>query len=95
MVVDINEIERCLRYFKAINAENLEDIVWMRGEEKLTPDPEVLEEYRFTGLSNRDFPSVSGWLPDGIGIMVTAMTLTKAPNGKLQPRTEAGESLPE
>lgn len=39
MVVDINEIERCLRYFKAINAENLEDIVWMRGEEKLTPEP--------------------------------------------------------
>jgi len=82
MVVDINEIERCLRYFKAINAEVLEDIVWMRGNEKLTPDHEVLEEYRFIGLSNRDFPSVAGWLPDDIGIRVTAMTLTKAHNVK-------------
>lgn len=80
MVVDINEIERCLRYFKAINAEDLEDIIWMRGNEKLTPDPDVLDEYRFIGLSNRDFPGVAGWFPDDIGIRVATMRLTKAPN---------------
>lgn len=80
MVVDINEIERCLRYFKEINAENLEDIVWMRGDDRLTPAPEVLEEYRFIGLSNRDSPSVAGWLPDDIGVRVSTITLTKAPN---------------
>ena len=80
MVVDVDEIERCLRYFKAINAANLNEIIWVRGNEKLTPDAEVLEEYRFLGLSNRDFPSVAGWLPDDIGIRVTAMTFTKAPN---------------
>jgi hypothetical protein len=73
MIVDINEIERCLRYFKAINNAALEDIVWMRGDERLTPEPGAIEEYAFVGLSNRDFPAVAGWLPDDIGIRVTTM----------------------
>jgi hypothetical protein len=77
MIVDIVEIERVLRYFKAINQENLEDIVWMRGSESLIPSAGQLEEFNFLGLSNRDFPSVIGWMPDDIGIRITAMTLTK------------------
>ena len=78
MVVDINEIERCLRYFKAINASELDAIVWLRGDEKLTPTPEDIAEYRFIGLSNKDFPSVMGWMPEGVGIRVTTMAFSKA-----------------
>ncbi len=80
MVVDIKEIERCLRYFKAINAAPLGEIVWMRGDERLTPPAEQLDEFRFIGLSNRDFPSVVGWMPDDVGIRVTLMTFTETPN---------------
>jgi hypothetical protein len=76
MIVDINEIEKCLRYFKAINSADIDDIVWMRGEERMLPDTEVLNEYKYTGLSNRDFPSICGWFPDDIGIRVTVMKIS-------------------
>ncbi len=76
MIVDINEIERCLRYFKSINDENFDDIVWMRGDERLLPGDELLKEYQYLGLSNRDFPSIAGWLPGDIGIRVSVLTLT-------------------
>jgi hypothetical protein len=77
--VDILELERCLRYFKQINNTPLEEIVWMRGEELLTPEPGALEEFAFIGLSNRDFPSIAGWLPPDIGIKVTTLTISKPP----------------
>lgn len=82
MIVDINELERCLRYFKAINDAPLEDIVWMRGDEMLTPSEDDLDNYAFIGLSNRDFPAVAGWLPEDIGVRVTSLVLTKAPNAE-------------
>ena len=77
MIVDILEIERVLRYFKTINKADLDDIVWMRGEERMTPSAEQLEGFKYIGLSNRDFPSVIGWMPDDIGIRVTTMTFRK------------------
>lgn len=83
VIVDVNEIERCLRYFKAINNADLEDIVWMRGNEQLHADPAALEEFSFTGLSNRDFPAVVGWLPEGVGIRVVGLAITKAPNAEV------------
>jgi len=78
VIVDIKEIERVLRYFKTINNAELGDIVWMRGDERLTPTPEQIEDYNFMGLSNRDFPAVIGWMPDDIGPRVTTMTFTRA-----------------
>ena len=81
MIVDINEIERCLRYFNKINEATLTEIIWMRGKEPLTPEPFQLEEYQFMGLNNQSFPEVIGWMPDDIGIRVSTMVITKAPNG--------------
>jgi hypothetical protein len=77
LVVDVNEVERCLRYFKAINETDIDNIVWKRGDKALPVDPVAIPEFRFIGLSNRDFPSVMGWMPDGIGIRVTTMTFSK------------------
>lgn len=74
-VVDITEIERCLRYFKLINNTELDDIVWMRGDDVLVPTPEEQKEFLSIGLSNRDFPSVMGWMPDDIGIQITKIEL--------------------
>lgn len=76
MIVDVNEIERCLRFFKSINEADLDKIVWVRGDEQLLPDPEQLEEYKFIGLSNRDFPAVMGWLPDDVGIRISTIVLS-------------------
>lgn len=76
MIVDINEIERCLRYFNEINEANLEDIIWMRGDETLQVLPEQLKAFKFMGLSNRDFPSVAGWMPDDAGIRVAKIEMT-------------------
>ncbi len=92
MVVDINEIERCLRYFKAINDANLDDIVWMRGEDTLRPTPEQLQEFALIGLSNRDFPSVVGWIPEGVGVRVSTLVITAAPNAIGQGSAACGAS---
>lgn len=77
MVVDINEIERCLRFFKEINEANIEEIVWKRGDETLQVEPEELEDFKYMGLSNRDFPSIAGWLPDDVGIRAIVLKMTK------------------
>jgi hypothetical protein len=74
MKVDVNELERCLRYLKEINNAALEDIVWMRGDTPLSVDPDALWSFSFVGLSNRDFPSYVGWMPDGVGIRIVTMT---------------------
>lgn len=76
MIVDINEIERCLRFFQFINEANIEDIIWMRGDETLQVSPERLKAFKFMGLSNRDFPSVTGWMPDDVGIRVATIEMT-------------------
>jgi hypothetical protein len=79
MIVDINEIERVLRYFKEINNTPLSDIVWMKGDVELYVNPEEIKEYEYTGLSNRDFPSVVGWMPNDIGIRVSTITFKSIP----------------
>ena len=77
MIVNVDEIERCLRYFKEINNADLDEIVWMRHGDQIVPDPALIKEFRFIGLSNRDFPSVAGWMPDDVGIRVSVMSFTK------------------
>lgn len=66
MIVDIAEIERYLQFFRVINAADIEQIVWVRGDEVLTPDPVAIEDHKFSGLSNRDFPRAVGGIPDDL-----------------------------
>lgn len=75
-VIKVEDVERVLRFFKEINTTPLEDIVWTRGGVELEVTQEQLDEYNFTGLSNRDFPSVMGWLPEDVGIQVATLVLT-------------------
>lgn len=75
MIVDINKIEECLRYFKSINETPIEDIIWVKGDETIYADKEALEEFQFIGLSNKDFPSVMDWLPDDVGIKISSLLL--------------------
>lgn len=78
MKVDIREIERCLRYFKTINNTDFHKLSWFDGDKPLTVTKEQADEFNYMGLSNRDFPSVIGWMPDDVGIRVTTMTMTRA-----------------
>jgi hypothetical protein len=77
MDVDIKELEECMRFLQKINKSNIYDIVWRRGSEVLKPTKEQLDGFSFMGLSNKDFPSVMGWMPDGLGIRVSTITLSK------------------
>lgn len=77
MIVDITEIERCLKYFKQVNDCPFEDIIWVKDGVPLLVDPETSEDFKFIGLSNRDFPSICGWMPDDVGIRVSSFTFTK------------------
>jgi hypothetical protein len=77
MIVDIDEVEKCFRYFKEINSSNIEDIVWTKGNEVLNVSTTDLENFSFIGLSNRDFPAVMGWLPEDADIRIELLSFVK------------------
>lgn len=77
MKVDLEELERCMRYFESINSVDLSTIEWTQGDVTITPSQEDLEEFSFIGFSNKEFPSYMGWMPDDIGIKFTSILLTK------------------
>ena len=64
LVVDVGELEECLRFLKKINSAELRDIIWMRGDQQLIPDPQDIEQYKFYGLSNRYYPESAGWIQE-------------------------------
>lgn len=84
MIVDINEIERVLRYFKEINDTPLSEIKWTNGDNLLYTSNDAIVEFQYMGLSNKDFPSVMGWMPDGIGIRVSTVTIGSYDEADLQ-----------
>ena len=53
--VDLNELERALSYLKTINHHELKNIEWWRGDFEIKPSDKLIEDFRFTGLSNVDF----------------------------------------
>jgi len=53
--VDLNELERTLSYLKTINRHELKNIEWRRGDFEIKPSDALIEDFRFTGLSNVDF----------------------------------------
>jgi predicted negative regulator of RcsB-dependent stress response len=57
--VDLNELERALNYLKTINQHELKNIEWWRGDVEVKPSDKLIEEFRFTGLSNVDFAEVN------------------------------------
>jgi hypothetical protein len=53
--VDLDELERTLNYLKIINHHELKNIEWRRGDVEIKPSDKLVEDFRFTGLSNVDF----------------------------------------
>lgn len=60
MIVQVDEIERVNLYLESINNAELEEIVWMRGYEKINVTNEQINQYKYTGLRNSDFPFIVG-----------------------------------
>ncbi len=73
LYIDVEEVGRCLCFFQKINRADLEDIAWMRDGKELVVDKKLTEQFALIGLSNRDFPSFAGWLPEGLGLEISVM----------------------
>lgn len=56
MIVNLEEFDSMMRYRRIINQTDLDDIQWMRNGEEIKVTPDILEEWKFIGLSNVDFP---------------------------------------
>lgn len=55
MRIDLEEIDQILARLKQINDVELEDLEVYENGERLEISHKSCEEFRFTGLSNRDF----------------------------------------
>lgn len=53
--IDVEYVKKIQAERKRINDLELKDIEWYENGKKLDIDPEVLEEFKFTGLCNTDF----------------------------------------
>ena len=52
MIIDINELLQMEAKRKEINDIPIEDIQWQDGEKMIPISPELLNEWKFIGLSN-------------------------------------------
>ena len=77
MKVDLEELIRVKKYLKKINNADINKIKWCKNGVPIEIDPSVLEEWRFYGLSNIDFPPCYGLFPKGLGIRVSTITISK------------------
>lgn len=55
MIVDINYLRYLNEQRQAINATNLENIVWVENGQEIEASDKLIEDFKFTGLSNVDF----------------------------------------
>lgn len=58
MIIDLDELDRCLNYIKHVNNVDLEDIVWKRGDKKIETTLQQCCDFKFIGLNNAYFPWV-------------------------------------
>lgn len=62
MIVDVEKLKETFEYQLKINREQLENIVWMRDGKVVKPTDDMIEEFKFIGLSNCSFPTFAGIL---------------------------------
>jgi len=57
MIVNYDEVVRLIKMRFAINRCPLEEIEWVRDDgTKIEVNPKLIQEWKFIGLSNIDFP---------------------------------------
>lgn len=55
MIVDINYLRYLNEQRQAINQTPLQDIVWVENGQQIEASDKLIEDFKFTGLSNVDF----------------------------------------
>lgn len=55
MLVFVEDLRELYGKIQAINGTPLEDIVWMEDGKEIEASDTILEDFKFTGLSNIDF----------------------------------------
>jgi len=55
MQVSLEYLEWVLEYLAGIESRPLDKIRWMRNGEQVDVTPELIEEWKYIGLNNRDF----------------------------------------
>lgn len=55
MKINIEEIHQMLARRREINSVRLEDIEWYENGVKLSIDKQLIDRYRFIGMTNMDF----------------------------------------
>jgi hypothetical protein len=64
-VVRLNDFDQVMEYFRAVNQMKLDDVVLIGGDGKrIIIDEDILEEWKYVGLSNRNFFEWRVWSPD-------------------------------
>lgn len=55
MLVFVEDLRELYGKIQAINQTPLEDIVWMKNGQLIEASNKLVEDFKFTGLSNVDF----------------------------------------
>lgn len=55
MKVEITELKKVMEFLMAIESVSLDKITWTENGKEIPVSPADLEEWKFTGLNNRDF----------------------------------------
>lgn len=59
LIVDLDELDRHFAYRASINHTPLHLITWVRNGKVIPVTRQQIDEWRFTGLTNIDFPQLS------------------------------------
>ena len=55
MKINIEDIEKNIKYRKKVNKVSLNEIEFYKNNKKINIDPKIIEEFEFVGLNNIDF----------------------------------------
>jgi hypothetical protein len=62
MRIDVETVQEIHRQLEEINSHKMNDIEWFENGVKLNITPEILEDWRFVGMSNESFVALKFWL---------------------------------
>ena len=64
MEVDIDSLQVAVDYLRAVNSVPLSDVIWLQHGERVPVRPGAVNEWKFVGLSNKEFARVHGMIQD-------------------------------
>jgi len=58
--VKLETLDAVKEYLRKINRADIAEIVWVRGGEEVSAKEGAIEEWKFIGMNNTDYPYVHG-----------------------------------